>query len=349
MNDQNNAAPRPAGAMSFSPLDILKEARAAVPAVDYALGAAGIAAAGSIVVAFVGHDRAAIIILGGMFIAMILLFAFARLVAAQDVAINRAGIALLWMVTVFFGTFLLFTTTAVAFNWPQAWAQILGIDLEPDSSFNKKTMDKLLEIPKDASRQLDSLNSRVPIGLVRIQPRLPDPVEFAKREAAMIGSGSYYSFISQKHEYGSDSNIELEPALFKTGFAGADYGFFMYNGQGSLDEIVSIDRNAPPARLDEAHLSAWKYFWDYRPPSDIKKIRDEQKKSQRGFTAGKVTLLDQVAVNNGGSYLLRSILIKQSDILVAFYVLNTLSDGSAVFAWRTLKVFDAPIATGHED
>jgi hypothetical protein len=334
-----------AGSALFSPVAILDAARKAVPAVDYALGAAGIAAAGSIVVALLGNGRAAIIIVGGLFIAMVLLFAFARLVTAQNAAAQSAGVSLLWMVIVFFGTFLAFTITAVAFHWPQAWAQILGI--VTDDGFDKKAMEKLLEVPREISNRLGALNSRGPIELIRLQPHLSDPMIYAKREAALNGGGSYYSFVRRTHEYGG-SDIELWPGQFLTGFEGTDYGFFMYTGQGALEELMTLKRDAPPSHLETLRIDAWKYLWDYRPPREIKSIRAEQRKS-RGFDIAGVTLAKQVTVNRGGMYLLRSILIERSDLLIGLYVADTLTDGSVVLAWTTVNIFDTPIATGQDD
>ena len=112
---------------SDSPLAILQAARKAVPAVDYALGAAGVAAAAAIVIALLGHGRATAIVLGGMLVAMVLLFVFARLIAARNRSIVQAGVVLLWCVTLFFCVFLAFTITAVAFAWPPAWTQVLGL------------------------------------------------------------------------------------------------------------------------------------------------------------------------------------------------------------------------------
>src|SRR5713226_3256703 len=77
-----------------SPLAILNAARKAVPAVNYALGAAGIAAAAAIIIGFLGQGQATFIILGAMLVAMLLLFAFAQLVRSKSDAIVKAGIAL---------------------------------------------------------------------------------------------------------------------------------------------------------------------------------------------------------------------------------------------------------------
>ena len=112
---------------SFSPLKILDAARRAVPAVDYALGVAGIAAAGAIVTAFLGRGKVSLVIFGGMIIAMVMLFVFARLVTARSTFITYAGYFLTWAVVLFFATFLFFTATAMAAGWPSIWAGVLGV------------------------------------------------------------------------------------------------------------------------------------------------------------------------------------------------------------------------------
>jgi hypothetical protein len=109
------------------PLQVLNAARQAVPAVDYALGVAGISAATAIVVFFVGRTQASIILVALVFIGMLLLFTFSRLAVAQDPPIRLAGVVLLWGVLVFFLLFLGFTATAFLFRAPSAWADFLGI------------------------------------------------------------------------------------------------------------------------------------------------------------------------------------------------------------------------------
>ena len=330
---------------TLSPMSVLDAARKAVPAVDYALGAAGVAAAGAIVVAFLGNGRGAIIIFGGMLVAMILLFVFSRLLTAQNAQIIQAAVALMWMVVVFFGIFLLFTTTAFALHWPLAWAQVLGIELRDD--FDKKAMEKLLEVPKEVSNLLIKSDFRPPLEAVRLQPRLADAVVSAKREVAIHGGGAYYSFVSRSYE--SDSpDIALQPGLFRTGFSGADYGFFMYVGQGTLDEFSRLKLDAPPEGLEQSRVDAWKYMSTYKPPTDIKAVRGEQKRTQ-GFAVGAVSLSDQATVTKNGVYLLRSILFRRSDALVGFLVVDSLSDNSVVLVWRMLRIFDTPITMGSEN
>ena len=111
----------------LSPLNLLNAARQAVPAVDYALGAAGVAAAGALIVGFLGYGRTGVIVFAGTLIAMVLLLVFARLAAARTRAITLAGEVLLWAVISFFCAFLGFTVTAFSFQWPSPWARFIGV------------------------------------------------------------------------------------------------------------------------------------------------------------------------------------------------------------------------------
>ncbi len=112
---------------SLSPMAILDKARKAVPAVNYALGVAGVAAAAAIVSWLVGKNNSSIILLSSSFVGMILLFIFSRLVVSTAPSIQFAGVVLVWIVLVFFATFLVFTTTAFVLTWPCNWAEVLGL------------------------------------------------------------------------------------------------------------------------------------------------------------------------------------------------------------------------------
>ena len=123
VSDPRPATPNNGG---IDPFSILKEARIAVPALDYALGAAGVAAAAAIILMFIGsYGQAGYIIIGSVFIAMFLIFAFSQLIKTDSGRIP--GIVLLWMVVVFFGFFLVFTITAFIWHVPEAWSDILKI------------------------------------------------------------------------------------------------------------------------------------------------------------------------------------------------------------------------------
>src|SRR5260370_26011396 len=113
--------------MTLSTMAILYKARKAVPAVNYALGVAGVAAAAALVTWLVGNTNSSIILVSSSYVGMILLFVFSKLVVSTAPSIQFAGIVLVWMILAFFATFLLFTTTAFVSGWPCNWAEILGL------------------------------------------------------------------------------------------------------------------------------------------------------------------------------------------------------------------------------
>lgn len=123
---------------SLSPIAILDKARKAVPAVNYALGVAGIAAAAALVSLLVGTNNSSVILLSSSFVGMVLLFIFSKLVVSSAPSIQFAGIVLVWMVLVFFATFLLITTTALVMEWPCNWATMIGVKTNCAASGQKK-------------------------------------------------------------------------------------------------------------------------------------------------------------------------------------------------------------------
>jgi len=128
-------------------------ARQAVPAVNYALGVAGIAAAGAIITLFVSKTKASIVLVVLIFVGMILLFAFSQLVVAKGRSTQMAGTVLLWAVLLFFVTFLVFTVTAFATEWPRPWAFFLGITPTPEHPVHSSNYESnVVQINQFAAR-----------------------------------------------------------------------------------------------------------------------------------------------------------------------------------------------------
>ncbi|MDN3273190.1 hypothetical protein QWJ07_02975 [Frankia sp. RB7] len=340
-DDKSKKSPEPE--TPLTPMGVLNAARKAVPAVDYALAVAGVAAAGSIVLSFLGTPRSAAIVLGGMFVAMVLFLVFVRLLATKNHATILAAQVLMWMVIVFFGTFLAFTITAFAARVPIAWVQFLGIE-EP--KFDRKAMDRLLEVPPATYAQALKGVPDGTVKLLRLQPM--GAGNASEREAVLRGGGAYYSFARGTHEYGAGSDIGLEGGTLRVGFAGANYGFFLDCGPQETKELAIIAANTVPRQVDSSRTEAWNYMWSYRPPQDIKDIRKDQNRS-RGFRIGSASLSEKLVAAKGNLYLLRSINVRDSDILVALQVIDVLDDHSVILAWRLLNAFDTPIATGKEE
>jgi hypothetical protein len=99
--------------------------------VKYAVGIAGIAAAGALVSSLIGNSRAAVTVLFLMGSGMVLLFVFARLSRSRSAQVTRAGIVMMWGVVSVFVIFLLFTVSAVAFGWPPHWVRLLQLEQAP--------------------------------------------------------------------------------------------------------------------------------------------------------------------------------------------------------------------------
>lgn len=113
------------GGFLLHPVKALKLATDAVPAVRYAVGLVGIAAAIALLRGFLPDVGIVgmLPILGGTIVAMALLVILAAAVAAP----GNTSIAqtFLWATCIFVITFMFFTVTAVAFGWPPAWARLI--------------------------------------------------------------------------------------------------------------------------------------------------------------------------------------------------------------------------------
>jgi hypothetical protein len=120
--------------ISLSPIDILRKAIVAVPAVKYALGVAGVAAAAAILVFFLGKSSNNIFLLGLVFVGMVLLFLFATLINSPSRSKQLAGEVLIWGVLSFFFLFLIFTTSAFVTGLPCNWTNLLTLDTHQSCS-----------------------------------------------------------------------------------------------------------------------------------------------------------------------------------------------------------------------
>jgi hypothetical protein len=128
MSDANSQPPRSGGNIdaAFPLLDraisLLNEARRAVPAVDYALGVVGVGLAGYIIWFFVRDGGNLVLTLFGMYVAMTVLFVFAKASSLAEYKryVDLFGVVLVGVTTTFFCASLLLSLSAVAFGKPEA-------------------------------------------------------------------------------------------------------------------------------------------------------------------------------------------------------------------------------------
>ncbi|HKU74729.1 MAG TPA: hypothetical protein VJR02_12530 [Pyrinomonadaceae bacterium] len=104
--------------LNVNPFRVLKEAIKQVPALKYALGVAGIAAAAAIVKSLVSDLRVAVFGIILMVVLMTVLVVFAKLTAIASKDFKLPALVLLWfsLLLVIAVSSLLFTSTF--FNWP---------------------------------------------------------------------------------------------------------------------------------------------------------------------------------------------------------------------------------------
>lgn len=143
-------------------ISLLKQGQTAVPAVKYAAGVVGIAAAAGIVNLVLGHTRASVISISSMFVAMVLLFAFSRIVAnGASASVNAAANVLLWVVVALFSVGLILCLSAISFGVPKGLHDFLLPDKElTNSALIERVM--LKDTVDDARDAMDELAKRCP-------------------------------------------------------------------------------------------------------------------------------------------------------------------------------------------
>jgi hypothetical protein len=165
-------------------------------------------------------------------------------------------------------------------------------------------------------------------GLVRLLPsEIYDTGIPAKNKVKIRGGGAYYSFVNLTHQTGYGSDISLDRDTFSVLF----YGLLSNIGDAPLAEIGLDDWRVQP-------LAA------YRPPQRGAAAREDFRRlnSNEGLILDGAVFHRRAAVEVNSTYLLRSLVYRQSDVLVAFRVVGKDSDGSVVIVWKLLQRYPTP-------
>ena len=185
------------------------------------------------------------------------------------------------------------------------------------------------------------LLSQAKTGLMRLLPRERFDWGLKKvivdKKVPLRGGGAYFSFHYRSHEYGYGSDISYERGLLQVGFAGADYGMLTDIGDTPLESISAADPRAS-------------FLFNYKPPRKEKDARIEAKKFQgihtphglTGFSVDGVFYLNRAGAVINHTYLLRSIVYRTSDVLVALRIVRINDDGGLTIAWKMLKEYGPP-------
>jgi len=116
--------PDPPPPRDASPLGVLQSAIQAVPAVRYALGVAGIGAAGAILMAFFSSPGKALFATIAVFVMMILLLVFSVITRAGG-ALMYPGLFLAWAMTLLFVASLSALVSSVFFKYPMPFSELM--------------------------------------------------------------------------------------------------------------------------------------------------------------------------------------------------------------------------------
>lgn len=106
----------------------LKSAAEQVPAVKYAVGLTGVAAALAIIIFLTGSVTNPIPLIGLVFIGGVILFIFSVAVASGIAGGKVVASILVWCIIIFFLIFLGFTVSAFASGLPCNWAKFIAVD-----------------------------------------------------------------------------------------------------------------------------------------------------------------------------------------------------------------------------
>lgn len=167
-------------------------------------------------------------------------------------------------------------------------------------------------------------------GLIRLMPReIYDNQRLrSTKPFNILGGGAYYSFARRTHAYGRN-DLALERSILSVGFAGADYGMLTNLGDRPLEDIALND---PRTRS----------IAQYAPPKPERAARSEARRFQAGVMIDGDLYRSRLPVQLGATYLLRSIVYRESDVLVMFRIVREDSDGSVIIAWKLLKQYRTP-------
>ena len=150
-----------------------------------------------------------------------------------------------------------------------------------------------------------------------------------RRSGDVQGGGAFYSFTYRTHAYGDASHLLLEQGHFLVGFAGANYGFLTNLGDVRLE---SVSLNTPAANWPAT----------YKRATYIGDARKEQRRFGEGVVVDGITFKQRLPLIPNSTYVLRAINYDNSDVLVAFRVVEVESDGTALILWKLLKRYSTP-------
>jgi len=174
-------------------------------------------------------------------------------------------------------------------------------------------------------------------GLIRLLPiELHQTIynserNLAHRRGILVQGGPFFSFAGRTHSAGFGSDIVFGQNKISVGMGGVNYGLLTNLGDTPLEAIT----------LSDARLKSVSAFV---PPKVHALGQDIYRRitSPEGMIFDELVYRNQLPAESNSTYLLRSIVDRQSDVLVAFRFFRKEHDGSVIIAWKLLKQYPTP-------
>lgn len=148
------------------------------------------------------------------------------------------------------------------------------------------------------------------------------------------GGGTFYSFTRVGYELRQLSDLWLEGDVFRVGFAGSVLGVMTTLGDVPLESVG-------PERQEVTYLSG------LAPPSSLTEARNQFLRNLSGFRLSGHRYGVTAPVRVATTYVLRSTTYKfgdyldrrrkLDDVLIAFRVVGTTTDGSVTLLWKEMR------------
>ena len=124
------------------------------------------------------------------------------------------------------------------------------------------------------------------------------------------------------------AELRLKEGILGTAITEDSVGLMVRLGDVELDTVTV--QTAGVADLD-----------DFKPPADYVAARNMRENSVRGVKVGEFTYSSFIPANRNTTYVLRSTMRKRADILVAFRIVQSDSNGITIL-WKKLKEYPKP-------
>jgi hypothetical protein len=192
----------------------------------------------------------------------------------------------------------------------------------------------LLTPPESLVSRYAGFLDRADTGLARILRRGAYEHVIEKR-----GGGAYWSFATRDNDYDRQPDLELQNGQFLSGFYGANWGHLLDLGDVPI-EGVGDREGLVPGGLDEKGRAVWSLLWEDAGTGLHGHTNAEwlERASALGVRRGPVPAVA------GHSYVLRSFLFGEHDVLVVFRAIDADEHGMTL-AWRMLKSW--PVESRH--